>query len=111
MDARPRSSARWLPPNCGVRGAPLAYAVGRASFRHLTLEVDQRVLIPRPETEQLVELVLEETAATRVASRSTSASLRLSVSQVEERGRGERGPPKLQPRPIHPRAETGDFLP
>ena len=47
-----------------LRGAPLAYAVGRASFRHLTLEVDQRVLIPRPETEQLVEIVLEETAAT-----------------------------------------------
>lgn len=39
-------------------GAPLAYAVGRAAFRHLTLDVDERVLIPRPETEQLVELVL-----------------------------------------------------
>jgi release factor glutamine methyltransferase len=44
------------------RGAPLAYAVGRASFRHLTLEVDERVLIPRPETEQLVDLVLDEMA-------------------------------------------------
>jgi release factor glutamine methyltransferase len=43
------------------RGAPLAYAVGRACFRHLTLDVDERVLIPRPETEQLVELVLERT--------------------------------------------------
>jgi release factor glutamine methyltransferase len=42
-----------------ARGAPLAYAVGRAAFRHLTLDVDERVLIPRPETEQLVELVLE----------------------------------------------------
>ena len=41
------------------RGAPLAYAVGRANFRHLTLDVDERVLIPRPETEQLVDLVLE----------------------------------------------------
>lgn len=43
-----------------IQGAPLAYAVGRASFRHLTLDVDERVLIPRPETEQLVELVLDE---------------------------------------------------
>jgi release factor glutamine methyltransferase len=41
-----------------ARGAPLAYAVGRAAFRHLTLHVDERVLIPRPETEQLVDLVL-----------------------------------------------------
>jgi release factor glutamine methyltransferase len=43
-----------------VQGAPLAYAVGRASFRHLTLDVDERVLIPRPETEMLVDLVLQE---------------------------------------------------
>ncbi|MFL5468753.1 MAG: peptide chain release factor N(5)-glutamine methyltransferase [Gemmatimonadaceae bacterium] len=42
-----------------ARGAPLAYAVGRASFRHLTLEVDERVLIPRVETEILVERVLD----------------------------------------------------
>lgn len=42
-----------------AQGAPLAYAVGRASFRHLTLDVDERVLIPRPETELLVDLVLE----------------------------------------------------
>lgn len=40
------------------RGAPFAYAVGRAAFRHLTLEVDERVLIPRQETEVLVECVL-----------------------------------------------------
>lgn len=39
-------------------GMPIQYAVGRASFRHLTLRVDQRVLIPRPETELLVDLVL-----------------------------------------------------
>jgi release factor glutamine methyltransferase len=42
-----------------LQGAPLAYAVGRASFRHLTLDVDERVLIPRPETELLVDLVLD----------------------------------------------------
>jgi release factor glutamine methyltransferase len=47
-----------------IQGAPLAYAVGRASFRHLTLDVDERVLIPRPETEQLVDLVLDELSAT-----------------------------------------------
>lgn len=39
-------------------GAPFAYAVQKAEFRFLTLDVDERVLIPRPETEQLVELVL-----------------------------------------------------
>ena len=39
-------------------GVPFAYAVGTAAFRHLTLRVDPRVLIPRPETEVLVDLVL-----------------------------------------------------
>ena len=39
-------------------GAPFAYAVERAPFRYLTLSVDERVLIPRPETELLVEQVL-----------------------------------------------------
>ncbi len=39
-------------------GAPFAYAVGRAAFRHLTLDVDERVLIPRQETEVLVDEVL-----------------------------------------------------
>lgn len=41
-----------------ARGAPFAYAVGRAAFRTLTLAVDGRVLIPRQETEELVEAVL-----------------------------------------------------
>lgn len=40
-------------------GTPFAYAVGRAAFRHLTLDVDERVLIPRQETELLPEIVLE----------------------------------------------------
>jgi release factor glutamine methyltransferase len=41
-----------------ARGMPFAYAVGRAAFRHLTLTVNQSVLIPRQETEVLVDLVL-----------------------------------------------------
>ena len=42
-----------------AKGAPMQYAAGQASFRHLTLDVDERVLIPRPETERLVDLVLD----------------------------------------------------
>jgi release factor glutamine methyltransferase len=41
-----------------LAGEPLQYVLGRWAFRHLDLMVDQRVLIPRPETEQLVEIVL-----------------------------------------------------
>lgn len=37
---------------------PVAYLVGRRGFRHLELDVDPRVLVPRPETELVVEAVL-----------------------------------------------------
>ena len=40
-------------------GFPFAYAVGRVAFRTLELKTDPRALIPRPETEGLVDLVLE----------------------------------------------------
>ena len=38
---------------------PVAYILGRRAFRGLDLEVDRRVLIPRPETELLVEVALD----------------------------------------------------
>jgi release factor glutamine methyltransferase len=41
-----------------LRGEPAAYAAGTAGFRWLELQIDPRVLIPRPETEGLVECVL-----------------------------------------------------
>ena len=41
------------------RGVPFAYAVGSAGFRTLDLKIDARALIPRPETEGLVGLVLK----------------------------------------------------
>jgi release factor glutamine methyltransferase len=42
-----------------VQREPVAYIVGRKGFRHLDLAVDSRALIPRPETELLVEIALE----------------------------------------------------
>jgi release factor glutamine methyltransferase len=41
-------------------GEPLQYVLGSWSFRGLDLMVDRRVLIPRPETEQVVEVALRE---------------------------------------------------
>ena len=42
-----------------ARREPVAYIIGRKAFRRLELAVDSRVLIPRPETELLVEVALE----------------------------------------------------
>lgn len=41
-----------------VAGDPVAYVTGSTGFRYLTLRCDRRALIPRPETELLVDLVL-----------------------------------------------------
>jgi release factor glutamine methyltransferase len=45
-----------------VRGEPLAYLLGGREFFSLDLEVDANVLVPRPETELLVEAVLARCA-------------------------------------------------
>ena len=53
--AEPRSASASMVRR-RVRREPVAYILGRAHFRELKLTVDHRVLIPRPETELLVEL-------------------------------------------------------
>ncbi len=71
-----RQEARWLVEHVEgdagralalaerrAAGEPLQYVLGRWAFRSLELSVDPRVLIPRPETEQVVEVALAELAA------------------------------------------------
>ncbi len=52
---------------------PVAYILGRKDFRHLTLVVDPRVLIPRPETELRVEAGLTLPEGARVADIGTGS--------------------------------------
>jgi release factor glutamine methyltransferase len=42
-----------------IRREPVAYIMGRKGFRRIELLVDHRVLIPRPETELLIDIALE----------------------------------------------------
>ena len=60
-----------------VAGEPLQYVLGGWEFRGLDLFVDHRVLIPRPETEYVVEVALEE------AERSGLRRSRRAVALVE----------------------------
>jgi release factor glutamine methyltransferase len=50
------------------QGEPVAYLTGHKEFFGLDLHVDARVLVPRPDTETLVEWVLEALPPTRPAS-------------------------------------------
>jgi release factor glutamine methyltransferase len=52
---------------------PVAYILGRKDFRRLSLLVDRRVLIPRPETELLVEVGLSLPSGARVADVGTGS--------------------------------------
>ena len=58
-----------------VAGEPLQYVLGGWEFRGLDLFVDRRVLIPRPETEYVVEVALEEAARSGCAGRGAGSSL------------------------------------
>ena len=52
---------------------PVAYILGRKGFRTIELEVDPRVLIPRPETEHVVEAALDLPAGSRVVDVGTGS--------------------------------------
>jgi release factor glutamine methyltransferase len=54
-------------------GQPLPHVTGWTGFRHLSLRSDRRALIPRPETEGLVELLLKRTRWGRVADVGTGS--------------------------------------
>jgi release factor glutamine methyltransferase len=57
LDAREVQAADVLVSRREAR-EPLAYVLGEWGFRHLTLKTDARALVPRPETEIVVERVL-----------------------------------------------------
>ncbi len=63
-----------------LRREPVAYILGRKGFRMLELAVDSRVLIPRPETELLVELALELGPATVLDVGTGSGAVALAVA-------------------------------
>jgi release factor glutamine methyltransferase len=71
-----------------LKHEPLQYIEGEAAFRSLMLKVDSRVLIPRPETEQLVEIVLGEAgggAALDVGTGSGAIALALASEGAFDR--------------------------
>ena len=63
-----------------VRREPVAYILGRKGFRGLELELDSRVLIPRPETELLVEIALELRPTSVVDVGTGSGAVALAVA-------------------------------
>jgi len=63
-----------------LRREPVAYIVGRKGFRGIELAVDSQVLIPRPETELLVEVALEREPATVLDVGTGSGAIALAVA-------------------------------
>lgn len=63
-----------------LRREPVAYILGRKGFRHIELAVDRRVLVPRPETELLVEVALERRPARVLDVGTGSGAIALAVA-------------------------------
>ncbi len=63
-----------------LRREPVAYILGLKGFRHIELAVDRRVLIPRPETELLVEVALERRPARVLDLGTGSGAIALAVA-------------------------------
>jgi release factor glutamine methyltransferase len=63
-----------------LRRQPVAYILGRKGFRHIELAVDPRVLIPRPETELLVEVAVELAPRTVLDVGTGSGAVALAVA-------------------------------
>ena len=58
-----------------VKGEPIQYVLGRWAFRTLDLMVDHRVLIPRPETEMVAGLAIDELDRMRPGGSGTVVDL------------------------------------
>jgi release factor glutamine methyltransferase len=85
MDVPP-AAARVIGESVRRRVArePVAYILGRKGFRHIELAIDRRAIIPRPETELLVDIAVGLPEGARVHDVGTGAGA-IALAIMDER--------------------------
>jgi release factor glutamine methyltransferase len=82
----PPAAARVIGTNVRRRVArePVAYILGRKGFRHIELAIDPRAIIPRPETELLVDVAAAQPAGARIHDVGTGTGA-IALALLDER--------------------------